>query len=198
MRRLLLPVAAVGLLLLTGCGTERVSAGSSAGASSAGASSAGSPSPDRSAQREAALAEHAERFPGVGERCADARPSPSAPSAVATEPYDPERAKYAENNAFKQELPMRPDAECRGRAHAGRIAEGLAGVRDGQGLRAALERLGYPADHVEVYGTGADVRFSVMVPGVGPCVSGLLGPPTSAEAHGPYMEGGCVKPRGGH
>ncbi|MFF8828813.1 hypothetical protein [Streptomyces sp. NPDC015131] len=186
--------AAVALLLLAvGCGTERP-----------GTQAAAAPSPARSAAAEeaaeAARAAHDRRFPGVGAGCAraSARPSATSPAATASEPYDPERAKYAENHAFKRELPMRPDAECRGRAHAGRIAEALAGVRDGRALRAALEGLGYPADHIEVYGTDTDPAFSLMVPGVGPCVSGGLRPAVHAEAHGPYQEGGCVEPRGGH
>ncbi|MER7107561.1 hypothetical protein [Streptomyces sp. NPDC000229] len=190
MRRLVLPAALAGLLLVTGCGTERVSS------RSPGAS--GSPSPDHAEQRKAALTEHDRMFPGVGDRCADARPSPSPSTSAAQEPYDPERAKYAENHGFKQQMPMKPDAECRGRAHAGRIAESLAGVRDENGLRAALEKLGYPADGTQVYRNGPLLGFSLFVPGAGPCVTGYLGPPARVEAHGPYMEGGCVEPRGGH
>ncbi|MFF8292287.1 hypothetical protein ACF068_24060 [Streptomyces sp. NPDC016309] len=192
MRRPLLPAALAALVLVTGCGTERV----------VPAGPSGSPDPDYAARRKAGLTEHDRRFPGVADRCADVRPGPSAAAPTgplpAGEPYDPERAKYAENHAFQQQLPMKADAECRGRAHADRIAGALAGVRDEGGLRAALSKLGYPADGTEVYGSGPALAFSLMVPGAGPCVTGFTGPPVRVEAHGPYMEGGCVKPRGGH
>ncbi|MGW5346322.1 hypothetical protein [Streptomyces sp. HUAS TT3] len=43
-----------------------------------------------------------------------------------------------------------------------------------------------------------------MLRGTGACVSGTLAVPgqagtvTRVEAHGPYVEGGCFEPRGGH
>ncbi|MEU6062114.1 hypothetical protein [Streptomyces sp. NPDC047097] len=196
MRRLLLPVVVAGALALSGCGTERP--GPSGGPSAPAATASGSADP-QAAKRAA----HDRAFPGVARACAQApSTAPSGPAPTGT--LDPEAARYAENHAFRRETPMRPDAECRGRAHAERITGALSGpagktAADEPGLREALAGLGYPAEGTEVYPDGGGgLAFSLSVPGTGPCVSGRLGPPATARAHGFHAEGGCVEPRGGH
>ncbi|MGW8884960.1 hypothetical protein [Streptomyces sp. NPDC055749] len=198
MKRLPLAVAA-GLLLLTGCGSERVDG--SPGASSTGVQP--SASQDYEKQAEEARAKHDRTFPDVAARCADSSPSPSPSRTGATEPANPEADRYAENHAFKRQMPLKPEAQCRGKAHADRITDALretggSGPSNEQAVRAVLEDLGYPAEGTQVYGSGHALGFSLSVPGGVPCVSGGVGPPLNVEAHGPYMEGGCVEPRGGH
>lgn len=61
-----------------------------------------------------------------------------------------------------------------------------------------LERLGYPRDAVQVRREGGAAGFSLFVPGAGPCISGRLASPPKVEVHGPYVEGGCTEPKGGH
>ncbi|MET9429279.1 hypothetical protein [Streptomyces sp. NPDC003036] len=190
-RRMRLPAAAGVVclsLVVAGCGTERVTeAGTSVASPSA--PSAASEDPE---------ARHDRLFPGLATRCAGLAASPSPRASTSGEALSPEARKYAENHAFKQQLRLGPRAECRGRAHADRIGGGVGGVRTEEELRAALEKLGYAADDVQTYGSGDGLGFAVFVPGAGPCVSGRVGPPLSVEVHGPYMEGGCVEPRGGH
>ncbi|MEU8675050.1 hypothetical protein [Streptomyces sp. NPDC048560] len=202
MRRLPLAVAA-GLLLLTACGTERVT-------SADGPQDAGSPSSARPSTAEdwkkladEARAKHDRKFRDVAARCTDVAPSASAgPTGGATEPSNPEADRYRENHAFKQQAPLGPEQQCRGDAHADRITDALRetggpGPSDEQHVRAVLEKLGYPAEVTEVYGSGQALGFSISVPGA-PCVSGGVGPPLNVEAHGVYMEGGCKEPQGGH
>ncbi|MEU6487023.1 hypothetical protein [Streptomyces sp. NPDC046887] len=199
-RRLLLPVAVAGALALSGCGTERPGQpGGPSDPATATATASGSAGP-QTAERAA----HDRAFPGVARACAEApSTAPSGPAPTGAT-MDPEAATYAENHAFTRELPMRPDAECRGRAHAERIVGALSGAAgkaaaDEPGLREALAGLGYPAEGTEVYQDGGGrLAFSLSVPETGLCVSGRLGPPVAARAHGYYAEGGCVKPRGGH
>lgn len=198
MRRLPLAVAA-GLLLLTGCGTERV-VNTSDSATSPGARA--STAQDYAKLAEEARAKHDKRFPDVAARCVDVAPSPSPTATGETEPENPETSRYRENHAFKQTAPLGPEQQCRGDAHAARITDALretggSGPSDEQTVRAVLEELGYPAEETQVYGSGHALGFSLSVPGA-PCVSGGVGPPLSVEAHGAYMEGGCVEPRGGH
>ncbi|MEU7277929.1 hypothetical protein AB0A69_03880 [Streptomyces sp. NPDC045431] len=194
--RLLGAAGAVCLsLLVAGCGAERVTGAGGAGGS--GGSAVVSP-PAPSAASEGPDARHDRLFPGLATRCAGLSVSPSPSASTSREPLSPEAQKYAENHAFKQRLPLGARAACRGRAHAERIGGGVDGVRTEGELRAALEKLGYTADDVQTYGSGTGLGFAVFVPGAGPCVSGRVGPPLSVEVHGPYMEGGCVEPRGGH
>ncbi|WP_256105375.1 hypothetical protein [Streptomyces sp. ODS05-4] len=201
-RRALAAAVAAGALAVAGCGTERAAQDGPPAAGAAGAGTAAPPAADPLAAGRAA---HDRAFPGVARRCAGtpvtAPPDPSPSGSVS---LDPEAAKYAENHAFKRQRPMRPDAECRGRAHAERIAEALSGpagkaaAGGEEPLKAALAALGYPEQSVRVYPDGPGLAFSVFVPDAGPCVSGRPGPPARAEAHGPYEEGGCVEPVGGH
>ncbi len=129
------------------------------------------------------------------------------PGATAGElPADPEARKYAGNHAFKQQARLTPGARCRGDAHAARIKAAVAGGSGGKGaphtaeeVRAVLTELGYGFDGGGVHGTGSvNVSFVLSVPESGPCVTGRLGPPVTVEAHGMYVEGGCLEPRGGH
>ncbi|MET7617061.1 hypothetical protein [Streptomyces sp. NPDC005408] len=187
-----LTAASAGLFVLlvlpvtAGCGTEQtVDAAASASAS-------------YEAQRKAAEQKHDRLFPDVAAICSDEVVQSASPSAPAPEPTDPEARKYAENHAYKQQLPLKGPALCRGKAHAKRITPALEGVHSEADLRSKLTALGYPEPTVEVYTTGGSLGFTFSVPETGPCITGLLTSPAKVEAHGPYMEGGCMEPKGGH
>ncbi|MGW6918237.1 hypothetical protein ACWGB8_31160 [Kitasatospora sp. NPDC054939] len=151
------------------------------------------------------LAQHDASFPDVAARCtgvgATALPPPSVPAGV---PADPMAQKYAENNAFKQARALQADEKCRGDAHAARLAAALkatgrSGAALGEaGLKAELDRLGYPSQSARTYGSATTVGFSLWIPGPGPCLTGTSTTETVVRAHGPYLEGGCTEPRGGH
>ncbi|MHC0430020.1 hypothetical protein ACX6XY_07505 [Streptomyces sp. O3] len=181
--------AAAALFAITGCGTESGADRAAAPPDATGPGTAGpdaTPSPD---------------FQDVAARCADSAPSPSPTRSAIRETLDPWASKHVENNAFKQAMPLGPDARCRGRAHAERITKALSagpGVRDEQGLRAALEKLSYPKDSTEVSSYGTTLGFTLSIPETGPCLTGKVRPTLEVTPHGPYMEGGCTKPRGGH
>ncbi|MFJ4775976.1 hypothetical protein [Streptomyces sp. NPDC088762] len=190
-----------GLFALTACGATH--AGDTAGTPSAPPVLT-SPAPDPSAAAAAARAAHDEAFPEVAARCAGSGPATAGSSGgPAPLPTDPEAAKHAENNAFKQKRPLTGEARCRGDAHAQRIKKALTGpgvtvpATEAE-LVAALTRLGYEPVNGSVYRTGGALGFSYLVPGTGPCVTGWFGSPAKVEAHGVYMEGGCTEPRGGH
>ncbi|MFG2295928.1 hypothetical protein [Streptomyces sp. NPDC048603] len=195
-------VLLAGSLALAACGTTKAGAG-------AGASGSATPDYVRQAQAsaEAGKQAHDRKFPDIAARCKDAAAAPSASgspgASSAAEPLDPEAAKYAENHAYKTQARLSPEAGCRGGAHAARITKGLVGTgktapTTEDGLRKALEALGYPATEDEVFTSGGALGFAFSVPGAGPCVTGYLGTPPKVEAHGQYMEGGCMEPRGGH
>jgi hypothetical protein len=150
-------------------------------------------------------------FTDVAARCADraasARPAPSrtAGNGPADLGPQPENPKYAENHAFKKQLPMDSDARCRGTAHAERIARGLtvpggSAAPDAQRVLDGLIGLGYPQESVHVSKWPDRVRFTVSVPQTGPCVTGdiVVGRDMDVSPHGVYMEGGCLEPVGGH
>ncbi|MEV7612689.1 hypothetical protein [Streptomyces sp. NPDC089799] len=188
-----------GALALTACGTTKAGAGS-------GASASATPDYVRQAAASAAAGkqEHDRTFPDIAARCRDAQASPSPTGTPRpTEPLDPEAAKYAENHAFRAQAELSPEAECRGRAHAARIGKGLFGTgktapTTEDALRKSLEGLGYRTTSGEVFTSGGALGFAFFVPGAGPCVTGFLGTPPKVEAHGAYVEGGCLEPRGGH
>ncbi|WP_405495371.1 hypothetical protein [Streptomyces sp. NBC_00096] len=198
---------AAGLLALTGCGTKVAGAGGAQGPPAPSVT----PSVDYAAQAAAAVARHDKLFPEIAARCADqgapkTTETPAATGAPGALPTDPEAGKYAENHAYKQQAELGPAARCRGDAHAARIRAALTGGSGGKGaphtvdeLRALLMGLGYGFDSGGVYGSGSvNVSFVLSVPESGPCVTGRLGPPVSVKAHGVYVEGGCLEPRGGH
>ncbi|QES51639.1 hypothetical protein DEJ50_31095 [Streptomyces venezuelae] len=202
-----------GLLVLTACGTTRTTAGSDGAGGGSGSGSASAPAspsatPDyvAAAKASAAAAEqrHNRQFPDIVARCKNAAPSPTASKGTGDgRPLDPEAAKYAENHAFKKKRELSPEAQCTGRAHATRIADALTGAGKtapaGEAeLRTSLEKLGYRVAEGEVFRSGGALGFAFFVEGTGACVTGRLGTPSGVEAHGPYMEGGCQEPRGGH
>ncbi|MFF0739171.1 hypothetical protein ACFYVL_02115 [Streptomyces sp. NPDC004111] len=199
-RPLAMAALALGLLTLTACGTEKAGAGP-------GQSSPTTPaSPTAlSTSAAAARAAHDKAFPDVAARCkaTKATAGTTGPEKPEPLPTDPEAAKFAENHAFKQQARLTPEARCRGEAHAQRIQKALTGPgttppANEAALTAALTKLGYGPDNGTVQRVGNALGFSYSVPGIGPCVTGYLGTPTSIEAHGPYVEGGCTEPRGGH
>ncbi|MFF3399304.1 hypothetical protein ACFYW6_12365 [Streptomyces sp. NPDC002659] len=169
-----------------GCGTERTADDAAASASASYA-----------AQRKATERKHDRLFRDVAAVCSD-RVVTASPSTAAPEPTDPEARKYAENHAYKQLRPLQGAALCRGQAHAKRITAALEAVHSEADLRSELTALGYPESIVEVYRTGGSLGFTFSVPEAGPCITGLLTSPVKVEAHGHYMEGGCMEPKGGH
>ncbi|WP_406193251.1 hypothetical protein OH807_02415 [Kitasatospora sp. NBC_01560] len=210
-------VAAIGVLAATaalaGCGSVRADGTAAAGgtattaaptavaATTAGATA--SSTYDYAEQARKAVAEHDRLFPQVAALgCSSARPSPSGSSTTGA-PLDPEAAKHAENSGFKQQITMSAEAGCRGEAHSALITTalkaGTAGAALGeQELAGLLESLGYPRTGTTVRTVGGTVFFDLVVPGTGPCVSGQIDTAVKVAAHGPYQEGGCTEPRGGH
>ncbi|MFD7030325.1 hypothetical protein ACFWAR_20020 [Streptomyces sp. NPDC059917] len=187
------------LLALTGCGTTSTTGGG------ADPVPAVSPSVDYAARARAAAARHDQLYPEIAARCADrATGLPEAPQGSAG--TDPEADKYAENHAFKRELPDTPREQCLGRAHADRIRAALTGEgrtvpHTEAELRTALEGLGYAVDPGVIKsgpGQTGTLWFQLRVHEGGPCVGGQLHDPVRIETHGSYMEGGCWEPRGGH
>ncbi|WP_433544247.1 hypothetical protein ACQPZG_03420 (plasmid) [Streptomyces sp. CA-294286] len=195
-------VLTLGLLTLTACGTMPTGAGTDPPPPTALASPT---APGRTASERAAKTAHDRKFPDVAARCksGDGAAPTAAPDRPEPVPSDSEAAKYAENHAFKQQTRLTPEARCRGEAHARRIEKALTGpdaaafVQEAE-LVTALTRLGYESDDGSVHRTGHTLGFSYLVPGIGPCVTGQLGPRATFEAHGAYLEGGCTEPRGGH
>ncbi|MFE1322568.1 hypothetical protein [Kitasatospora phosalacinea] len=189
---------AVGALL-TGCGSTHGS-GSDSGGTSAGASKAPQEAQQKYRQQlEEATAEHDRAFPTVAQTCAG-KPTavPTSPASPAASGPQPENPKYGENHAYLKTTTLSPLEECRGDAHAARVAAELARQTpaDPEQAKALLTRLGYPDAKVAQAGQG--VQFSFFVPQVGPCLSGTLSNPPRIEVHGPYIEGGCEPSRGGH
>ncbi|MFF4341221.1 hypothetical protein ACFY00_14950 [Kitasatospora sp. NPDC001540] len=193
---------AVGALL-TGCGSVHGSDGTTAGASKPapqGASTAASEAQQKYRQQaEQAAAEHDRAFPAVAQACAGKSTAvPTAAAPTSSSGPQPENPKYAENHGYLKTTELSPLAQCRGDAHAARLAAELARQTpaDAEQAKALLARLGYPEATVARAGQG--VQFSFFVPQVGPCLSGTLSNPPHIEVHGPYVEGGCEASRGGH
>lgn len=204
------PVAVVVAVLtaavaVAGCGSVRTGdAGAGAGGATVpGATGASATAPDYAEQARQGAAEHDRLFPEVAAlRCESARPSPSGGTGSGA-PLDPEAAKHAENSMYKQTAAMTAAGQCRGAAHSARITAALAARAGGTPLTEAdlqrlLESLGYPATSTAVHRSGSQLGFDLFVPGTGPCVTGRLGSPVEVRAHGPYLEGGCTEPKGGH
>lgn len=192
MKRAVVAVA-VGMLVLAGCGSRP---GTDVAPEAPSPSSSASPvvSAQEAAAKQA-LAEHDRLFPQVAAGCATASPS-AEPSASRS--LDPEAQRYADNHVFKSTVKMTSEVSCRGNAHSARIAAALTqraakAPLTAEDVHEALQTLGYPNE--ERLGNSA---FTFLVPGVGPCITGQVGPPVRVKAHGVYMEGGCKEPRGGH
>ncbi|MFK0191565.1 hypothetical protein [Kitasatospora sp. NPDC090308] len=217
MKRPALAVAATVLAagtLLAGCGSTRSSdspgsgsvtgSGSAARSGSAAGAAAGSPDAAQAAQQEyeqqyaQAVADHDRAFPSVARTCAGKPTAQPSPVDTPSSGPQPENPKYAENHAYLRTAPLNPAAQCRGEAHAARIAaEAAAQPPTGpEQAKALLTRLGYPDATVDQGGDG--VHFTFSVPQLGPCLTGVLSDPPHIEVHGPYLEGGCALPKGGH
>ncbi|MET8755008.1 hypothetical protein ABZW32_33670 [Streptomyces sp. NPDC004667] len=175
---------AVGALLLTGCDAAPAERPKAAAAP---------PGP------EVFFAEVAARCAGAGSG------APASAPAEQELPTDPEARKYAENHGYRQQAGLSAEGTCRGDAHAARIRSALAGKppRTADELTGLLRGLGYPVGPGDVVdgaggagGTGPG--FALWIPGSGPCVEGTSAAPARVEAHGPYAEGGCREPKGGH
>ncbi|MCC0099451.1 hypothetical protein K7B10_32685 [Streptomyces flavotricini] len=192
---------AAALLLMTACGTTVSGSGAVADPSPVP-----SRTPDHAAQEAAAVARHDKLFPEVAAACEGrASVTPTGSAAPDDVPTDPAARKYAENHAYRNEAVLTPSARCRGDAHAARIKAALAGSggkgapQTAQELGGLLTGMGYKVEtgDVSASSTGGP-SFVLSIPESGPCVTGQVGPPVSVKAHGPYMEGGCHEPRGGH
>ncbi|MEW2634089.1 hypothetical protein AB0903_21190 [Streptomyces sp. NPDC048389] len=215
-------VAALLAVALAGCGTGTGNppgsgTGTGTGTGTETGTGTGTSAPQDAAGAErAAQARHDRMFADVAARCPNRaeteRPAPTrtagegpADDDRANDGPQPENPKYAENHAFKKQLPMDGDALCRGTAHAERIARDLtvpggSAPPHAQRVLDGLIRLGYPKESVHVSQSSDRVRFTVSVPQAGPCVTGdiVAGQGTDVSPHGVYMEGGCVEPVGGH
>ncbi|MFJ1755142.1 hypothetical protein [Kitasatospora sp. NPDC088134] len=195
--------AAVAVLaataLLTGCGS-RAATDSPGRSDATPRPTAGSDTAAQARQELAQrVAEHDRAYPEVASSCAG-RPT-ELPKATATAGGGPapENPKYQENHAFQQTVPLNPMQQCRGEAHAARLTAALAKAERPTGPQSAealLRRLGYQDAKVTEYPTA--LHFTLTVPGLGPCLTGTLSTPPQIEVHGPYQEGGCEFPRGGH
>ncbi|MFF3008366.1 hypothetical protein ACFVTF_36855 [Kitasatospora sp. NPDC057940] len=190
---------AVTAVALAGCGSV-----SAPGGASTTATTATTPTREPGQAGAEALARHDRLFPQVAAKCAGvAATPPSAPAAAPTGDGGTWADKYAENHAYKQTVRLLADAQCRGEAHAARIADALrpagtsAAVGEA-GLRAALQRLGYPAELVDVHTSAGTPGFDLEIPEAVLCVSGLLTARPDIHPHGMYLDGGCTEPKGGH
>ncbi|MXM67379.1 hypothetical protein GR925_29100 [Streptomyces sp. HUCO-GS316] len=194
--------AAAALVALAGCGTTREGTGvdSAGGTATSSASTSASVSPPPPLRR---IGVDLQKVEDVA--CATWAPSPSASGREDTAPPDSagpvdRPPNYADNNAYRRELPLKGVAVCRGRVHVDRLTEGLKDVSaDKTEVDTALARLGYGSREVAQLETvGETVQFVLGLDGV--CVDATL--PLSQvnhiEAHGPYLEGGCVEPAYGH
>ena len=185
----MLPWAAT-VLLVAGCGTQRV--GDAADAyRSAHPTPTGMATPSTPAD-----------FPCPGEST-----GPTA-SAASTTPGStvPPTDHYAENHGFRVPIPLHGQSRCDGLTAVGRVRSALEPLRRrgdfaADDVRRTLTGLGYSAEKVRAYQEGsAGVEFLIDI-GVSPwCVEGTLSSAsTEADAFGGYPDGtGCEPPSGGH
>jgi hypothetical protein len=135
--------------------------------------------------------------------CATATAEPSdeaedTASASAQSVHD-QPPNHGDNNAYRRALPLKGVNACRGDVHVTRLTEGLKSVPVGKAeVDAALSRLGYGDEVEQINTVDGTVQFGIGLDGV--CVTGTLAPDhrSTIEAHGPYLEGGCVEPAYGH
>ncbi|GAA2465315.1 hypothetical protein [Streptomyces macrosporus] len=163
-------------LLLTGCGTER--------ATDIAAPSA-APFPSASASPS---------HPGASPYVEPGVPADGAPH-------------HGGNNAFRKKLDLSPEERRAGEAAADRIRPALKRLRergetDPESVRAALLALDHREESVTVppasHSSDGRTEFTVSLRD-GACVSGGVDDEGEwIEVHGPYLEGGCQEPRGGH
>jgi hypothetical protein len=185
--------SAAAVLALTGCGTTKAGAAST---TTATPTATASPSPP---QRHISAGLRRLEDTACGTRPPEPSPSKRRASPTAGQIPEDRPPNYGDNNAYRRALPLKGLAECRGDVHAGRLSQELRDVPVNKArVDAALSRLGY-GDAVErlqvVAGNG---HFTLGLDGV--CVTGTLTPNhrDTIEAHGPYVEGGCVEPGYGH
>ncbi|MFD3501367.1 hypothetical protein ACFWWT_34940 [Streptomyces sp. NPDC058676] len=188
-------VASMAVLILAGCGNVRAGAESTASTSPSVTASSDSPGPRH-------LSAELRKVEDSACGTTTSRPSPSAGATSAspsTEVVEDRPPNYADNNAYRRTLPLKGLAVCRGEVHVGRLTENLRSVPvDKAEVDAALSRLGYGYQVEQVQEAVHGVQFVIGLDGV--CVTGTLVPTqkNTIEAHGPYMEGGCVEPAYGH
>ncbi|MEV0634828.1 hypothetical protein AB0I77_07625 [Streptomyces sp. NPDC050619] len=198
-RTALATLATTVALALAGCGSTRAAdagSGTTAAAPDTSAPTSSSPQPRHISAELRKLEDTA---------CGSTTPRPSAEettSAPPTEPVGDQPPNYADNNAYRQTLPLEGLAVCRGEVHVERLTEKLKDVPvDKARVDTELSRLGYgyEVDEIQADDEPDDtVRFVIGLDGV--CLTGTLVPGhgDTIEAHGPYMEGGCVEPAYGH
>ncbi|MEV2212120.1 hypothetical protein AB0H86_11800 [Streptomyces sp. NPDC050997] len=197
-RTALATLASGALLTLAGCGDTRVDGGTTGPAATPSApgtsAPASSPRPTRRVSTELRRLEDT--------ACGTTTPQPTAEessSPPATEAMEDRPPNYADNHAYRRTLPIEGLAGCRGEAHVARLTANLGTAPvDRARVDTELSRLGY-GDAVErIQSVDDTVRFAIGLDGV--CVTGTLTPAhrNTIEAHGPYLEGGCVEPVPGH
>jgi hypothetical protein len=134
--------------------------------------------------------------------CGTTAPRPTAEETAAppaTDAVGDQPPNYADNNAYRRALPLKGLSVCRGEVHVKRLTEKLRDVPvDKVRVDTELSRLGYGYEVEQLRTVDDTVRFVIGLDGV--CVTGTLVPShrNTVEAHGPYMEGGCVEPAYGH
>jgi hypothetical protein len=208
MKRLALPAAVLGVLLLAACGDQPADGGAESPQESEKSAEESEKSAEEAEYARAALDRHDEKWPEIGAACAE-EPAAEADGRNDADGEDgqdgpqPENPRHAENDAYRQTMNVPPAERCRGEAHAARIASAMAeeeGVfGDADQTRELLERLGYGPDGITAKPAGTGVAsWDISVSGAGPCISGFTGEPDRITVHGMYLEGGCTKPKGGH
>jgi hypothetical protein len=183
-------VSAAFVLALTGCGTTK--AGEAATPTTPAAASTTDPPRHISAELR--------RLEDTACGTRTPEPSPTKRSASPTVDLPEDRPpNYGDNNAYRRALPLKGLAECRGDVHVGRLTEGLKGTPVDQAeVDATLSRLGYGEEVERLQVVDDNAQFTLALDGL--CVTGTLTPShrNTIEAHGPYLEGGCVESGYGH
>ncbi len=180
-------------LALTGCGTTKArgTATSTTPSPPATASPSTQPRPIGTALRRLQDAV-------CGTRRPEPSPTSAGPSPTVAIPED-RPPDHGDNNAYRRALPLTGLSACRGDVHVHRLVKGLKSTAaDKPAVDAALSRLGYGDEVERLQVAGSNVEFTLGLDGV--CVTGTLTPGhrNTIEAHGPYLEGGCVEPEYGH
>ncbi|MEU6377663.1 hypothetical protein [Streptomyces sp. NPDC046909] len=195
-------LAALALLTLTACGTEK------AGRTETGAAASGSPTPSYSYPPP----------PKCAQASATPAPTPTSasPSSAWSKPASPPEGagdappNYADNHAYRMQASLSAVQQASGEASAELIRKELEKVREEGGsgeygaypdarVEAALQRLGCGEKHGVVVANG----FYAVYTGIA-CVSGrVTKDELTTEVHGVYAEpqpgqGPCVENRGGH
>ncbi|MER5209904.1 hypothetical protein ABT063_04755 [Streptomyces sp. NPDC002838] len=188
-------LAATVALTLTGCGSTRADGGSQPTTSGPSGSA-----PASSSQQPRHISAELRKLEDTA--CGTTAPRPTGEetsSPPATEAVGDQPPNYADNNAYRRALPLKGLSVCRGEAHVKRLTEKLKDFPvDKVRVDTELSRLGYGYEVEQLRTVDDTVQFVIGLDGV--CVTGTLVPSqkNAIEAHGPYMEGGCVEPAYGH